>query len=828
MPRLHLKPLLLSISLLSSPLLAAEVQTIPIQSACSLPPIGSYGRTPVHIDPLEAEIVNGTFEPPNAGSVLALPDGKQLTWKAEVPDKDGAYPLHGGAYLDVVVNSPADEGAILHARGDSMVYVNGAPLPGDIYGNGTLHLPVHLKEGRNDLLFLVGRGPISVNLVSPRAAVSLDTSDLTLPDLHANLPQNVMGALPVLNATGKVQSGCMIEAIPLHGHATYTRLPALLPFEGRKLMFRVATNPAKADINMPVELKLLQNGKVLSSAQISLAVRGKWETYKATFISNIDGSLQYYAVNPAHPLPGARHLPALCLTLHGAGVEAIGQVNAYESKSWLTFVGPTNRRPYGFDWEDWGRLDALEVLKIARHTLPLDLSRTYLAGHSMGGHGTWQIGVLYPDKFAAIGPSAAWIDFQRYIGTKAPANPTPVQSIFERASATSNTLKMGHNYAQEGVYILQGLADDTVPPNEAEYMIKYLGTFSHDFEYHLQPGAGHWWDVSKEPGADCVDWRPMYQFFAHHTLPSYAAMRHINFTTENPGVTAHDDWLTIWQQIKALEPTNANIIFDPGLRLFHGTTSNLSLLRINLNSIIQPDLPVNIELDGNTSFSVAWPKSGILWLEHVGNSWITAPAPLSEFKSPARSGPFKLAFTHRFCLVYGTHGTPQENKWAYDKARFDAETFWYRGNGSVEIKPDTQYNPDQDKNQSVILYGNSETNSMWKVLLPNSPIKVSNGTILVGHHVFDGSNLACLFLRPRAGSSTAYIGAVSGSGLEGMKLTDRLPVFMSGVGWPDCTVMSSNVLVNGDEGVLAAGFFGNDWKVSSGDFAFAPPPVTKP
>ena len=27
----------------------------------------------------------------------------------------------------------------------------------------------------------------------------------------------------------------------------------------------------------------------------------------------------------------------------------------------------------------------------------------------MGGHGTWQIGVTYPARFAAIGPSAGWI-----------------------------------------------------------------------------------------------------------------------------------------------------------------------------------------------------------------------------------------------------------------------------------------------------------------------------------------------------------------------------------------------------------------------------------
>src|SRR5262249_29261570 len=96
--------------------------------------------------------------------------------------------------------------------------------------------------------------------------------------------------------------------------------------------------------------------------------------------------------------------PALFLTLHGAGVEAIGQADAYAPKTWGHLVAPTNRRPFGFDWEDWGRLDAMEVLELARKELGTDPQRTYLTGHSMGGHGVWHLGATFPDRFAAIGP----------------------------------------------------------------------------------------------------------------------------------------------------------------------------------------------------------------------------------------------------------------------------------------------------------------------------------------------------------------------------------------------------------------------------------------
>jgi poly(3-hydroxybutyrate) depolymerase len=240
--------------------------------------------------------------------------------------------------------------------------------------------------------------------------------------------------------------------------------------------------------------------RTLDSAKISLRVRRPTETQKRTFISDIDGSVQYYALNPAQP-SGSQDAPALFLSLHGAGVEAIGQADAYESKSWADLVAPTNRRPYGFDWEDWGCLDAMEVLDLAQKQLRVDPRRTYLTGHSMGGHGTWHLGVTFPDRFAAIGPSAGWISFASYVGGGPVENSTPMERMLQRAALPSDTLALVHNCAQEGVYILHGGADDNVPVAQAREMSRQLSAFHHDYVYFEQPGAGHWWDVSDEPGA---------------------------------------------------------------------------------------------------------------------------------------------------------------------------------------------------------------------------------------------------------------------------------------------------------------------------------------
>ena len=64
------------------------------------------------------------------------------------------------------------------------------------------------------------------------------------------------------------------------------------------------------------------------------------------------------------------------------------------------------------------------------------------------------------------------------------------------------------------------------------------------------------------------------------------------------------------------------------------------------------------------------------------------------------------------------------------------------------------------------------------------------------------------------------VGVISGTGLPGMRLTYRMPIFVSGMAYPDCFVADTSMLAKGYGGVLAAGYFGPDWSVDAGDFAW--------
>src|SRR5262249_11907913 len=144
-------------------------------------------------------------------------------------------------------------------------------------------------------------------------------------------------------------------------------------------------------------------------------------------------------------------------------------------------------------WEDWGRLDALEVLDFAQKEFGTNPRRTYLTGHSMGGHGTWIVGVTYPDRFAAIAPSAGWVSMFSYAGLRRTQQPTGAAELIQRAVSPSDTLSLLRNITPRGIYVLHGEKDDNVPVDQARTMRKELSAFHSDFAYYERPGAGHWW-----------------------------------------------------------------------------------------------------------------------------------------------------------------------------------------------------------------------------------------------------------------------------------------------------------------------------------------------
>jgi poly(3-hydroxybutyrate) depolymerase len=504
-------------------------RAVTIKEGLLLDGVGRYGPQVVYSDPVVAQIVQDRWLPPKEGEVITDEDGKEHTWQKVVVDGEGWFVQPGrSGYLYLSITSDRQRPVLLNVQGAEMLYINGWPYIGSRYASkeryeswetnfNITYLPVMLRIGRNDLLLhraWRSRGRAKV-MVMETPQLLINPLDATLPDLVAGMDVNTVGAIVIINASQQPQTDLSLQVTWPSGQRNRSPIPRIEGLSFRKVGFELGH--VRLDRAGPVtcRVELMRGVEVLDQVDMTLQVKEKDQPLMQTFVSDIDGSVQYYAIRHACTWPISSPLPALVLSLHGAGVQALGQAAAYAPKSWCHIVCPTNRRPYGFDWEDWGRLDLLEVIGQVSRTLRFDPTRVYLTGHSMGGHGTWILGCTYPDKFGAIGPSAGWISLGSYRRTGPPQPSGPVSEILSLAENTSNTIGLADNLWAMGIYILHGGADDVVRPQQARLMIDQLTKSHHDWVYHEQPGAGHWWDLSdKQEGADCVDWPAMFDFFA--------------------------------------------------------------------------------------------------------------------------------------------------------------------------------------------------------------------------------------------------------------------------------------------------------------------------
>jgi hypothetical protein len=290
----------------------------------------------------------------------------------------------------------------------------------------------------------------------------------------------------------------------------------------------------------------------------------------------------------------------------------------------------------------------------------------------------------------------------------------------------------------------------------------------------------------------------------------------------NPGVSDSCDWVTVTRQIRPYEVSTVEASIDREKRRFSITTSNIAELVVTLSDVLGDDAPFSVEIDGKTieaisrNDSKAW--QGKCVLSRAGDEWSTLGS-----ASATRPGLFKSAFGNRAILVYGTGGDDSCDAALAAKARFDAETFWYRGNGDFRVMSDAAYlqhrggTPEVESQgaapgsrfDNVILYGNADTNAAWTAVLGEvPPVTVRNGSVRIGDRTLEGDSLACLFLAPMQGDAAAMVGVISGTGPAGAKLAERLPIFVSGVGIPGWVVLSTDLLTKGVPGVKGAGFFG--------------------
>lgn len=128
----------------------------------------------------------------------------------------------------------------------------------------------------------------------------------------------------------------------------------------------------------------------------------------------------------------------------------------------------------------------IALLDDVEHRYSVDTDRVYLTGVSLGGFGTWSLGLSYPERFAAIAPFCGGGDFV-----------TP--HMAEGASQTAiKTLP---------IWAFHGAKDPAVPVEESRHMVAIMQSLGDkDVKLTIYPDAGHVCWTQAYAGPELYDW----------------------------------------------------------------------------------------------------------------------------------------------------------------------------------------------------------------------------------------------------------------------------------------------------------------------------------
>ena len=722
-----------------------------------------------------------------------------------------------GAYAYSEIELPAAGRALVEAERVGSFWLNGDLFPGDPYGHGFMRVPVGLRAGVNSITVLLsgyGDHRFKLNLL-PVPAPIMTVDDYTLPDLVRGEPGRFWVGIPVLNTTETRLDEIRIAV----GDGRFARCTekvfsglAALCIKKIPVEIEISAFPDSGDVlALPLSVG---TGASAYKDTVSLRLRNPGQSVRRTFISGIDGSCQYYAVLPPSDFKPGREY-SLILTLHGANVRAENQVDAYRPKTWAYVVAPTNRRPFGFDWQDWGRLDALEVLAIAKNTLPVDTNRVYLTGHSMGGHGVWHVGLTHADLFAAMAPGAGWTCFELYIPwflQKAYIHGEPAaRGIRETALSQDWPHTFLENARNLPVFILQGGADDNVPPFHARLFASGLDEMGYGYKYKEDPGRGHWYRIDSLDVA-CVDDPDLMSFLedkVREPLP-----RDVVLKTVNPSHNRRAYWLEVIQQEHLYRETKveAHVRADT-VRI---ETRNVKHLALTLSRDLIPSGRALLGIGDSRWYLRFDEPQTFHFSRRAGEFRRGKNLSHGREKRPDRYGPIKQAMFSPFVLVYGTLGEAATTDFLIHLARLEAFQWWRRGNGFVEVLPDTEVTPAIVADCNLVLFGGAGENSVTGRINRFLPIRSAGEHLELAETMLRGPGLAAKFVYPNPLNPEKLVVVNQGTDREGLGLLTSMRTVYAGAGLPDFVIFDGEISRRGWGGIIAAGFFDSAWQLDPG------------
>jgi hypothetical protein len=542
-------------------------------------------------------------------------------------------------------------------------------------------------------------------------------------------------------------------------------------------------------------------------------VRGKWVVIG--FRSAVDDTAQPCAV--LVPVKAAtQSLPGLDVVLHGrdASLTEVKFITGNDGKAGpkdldRVEVQVLGRGNNAYRWA--GETDVFEATNAARafpgQLTPgarvgldnTDWNSVILRGFSMGGAGTWHIGLHHPDRYAVIGPGAGFTTTHGYIG----GLPKVLPEYQEKCLHIYDAVDYAENAFNVPVVAYSGEKDGQKAA--ADNIARALEKFKEPvhFTHLIAPGLEH--QMPKEWQEKATREYRKYADKGRHPGP-----KRIRLVTYTPRYGECD-----WLKVEALEATYQKAVVDATCEgnTFTITSENVRRLSLHL-APVQGPYPLTI--DGQKVVSNAPLVSGRIHLEKVGGKWVSGdgkPESGKVEKLAGLQGPIDDAFSSGFRVVkpVGPGWSPSTSDYTTAAVDNFAQLWGRYFRGTLPTAPATEPTPTSPTGHApnLVLFGDPQSNPLIAKVLPRLPITWTKDKLIVNGTEYDPKTHVPVLIYPYEGR---YVVINSGHTFQEADLKGTNALLYPRLG--DWAVIKPTPSVKAPAAyeVVAAGLFDEFWQ----------------
>lgn len=554
-------------------------------------------------------------------------------------------------------------------------------------------------------------------------------------------------------------------------------------------------------------LTVLDRG--LDRAKAAAGGRTPWRDVRGKpvvrgYLSRVDGSVQPYSVVYPEGFDPQKQY-RLDVVLHGRDdtsteVKFInGKENAKAGKAPDHFVLEVyGRGNNAYRWA--GEADVFEALAHCQRSVAkadheaVDPNRIVLRGFSMGGAGTWHIGLHRPDEFCVIGPGAGFTTTHGYIGNL----PAKLPDYQEKCLHIYDALDYAENAFNVPVVAYSGENDGQ--KKAADNIENALKGFQEPlrFTHLIAPGLEH-----KMP--------PEWQAKAEAEYRKYADKgrdprpERVRLVTYTPAYGRCD-----WLFVMSLDRTYERAVVDArreGNR-YAVTTTNVRALM--LGNIPEGTGEWSVTIDGQKpDVSSQTGPTGIRLVKTDGR-W-AAPTPKDGTtwtgKYTDRQGPIDDCFRRSFKVA----GPTRPDGFAAARMREFAALWDRYFRGALPVIEAKDY-ARTDGGSSLVLFGDPETNPLIAEALPKLPITWTKEKLVVNGVGYDPKTHVPVLIYPNPLTPGRYVVINSGHTFKEADLKGTNALLYPRLG--DWAVLKPTPTEKDPAAyeVVAAGLFDENWQ----------------